>query len=145
MSIQRVVPFLAVADIARSVGFYVDGLGFEIKQQWRPGGELRWCQIEQGGAALMLQQHGPGQHGADKGEGVVLCIFCDDAVALYRRFLANGVAAEEPYVGNALWVTRVVDPDGYKVDFESPTDAAEETTLSQWEAARTAKGMTAHE
>ena len=47
-----------------------------------------------------------------------------------RRFLANGISAEEPYVGNALWVTRVVDPDGYKVDFESPTDAPEEMTLS---------------
>ena len=65
----------------------------------------------------MLQQHGPGQHGDNKGQGVVLCIFCDDAVALYRRFLANGIGAEEPYVGNALWVTRVVDPDGYKGGF----------------------------
>lgn len=145
MSIQRVVPFLAVADIARSVAFYVDGLGFEIKLQWRPSGELRWCHIEQGGATLMLQQHGPGQHGDGKGQGVVLCIFCDDAVALYHRFLANGIAAEEPYVGNALWVTRVVDPDGYKVDFESPTDVPEEMTLSQWEARERGKGIAAHE
>ena len=139
MSIQRVVPFLAVADIARSVAFYVEGLGFEIKLQWRPGGELRWCQIEQDGAALMLQQHRPDQHGDGKGEGVVLCIFCDDAVALYRRFLANGIAAQEPYVGNALWVTRVVDPDGYKIDFESPTDVPEETTLAEWESNKGSK------
>jgi len=29
-----------------------------------------------------------------------------------------------------MWVTAVVDPDGYKIDFESPTDVAEETVLA---------------
>jgi len=29
-----------------------------------------------------------------------------------------------------MWVTSTVDPDGYKLDFESPTDAPEETELS---------------
>jgi hypothetical protein len=32
-----------------------------------------------------------------------------------------------PFVGNRLWVTQLVDPDGYKLDFESPTDVPEET------------------
>jgi hypothetical protein len=32
-----------------------------------------------------------------------------------------------------MWVTILSDPDGYKLDFESPTDAPEEITLSRWE------------
>jgi hypothetical protein len=33
-------------------------------------------------------------------------------------------------VGNGLWVTSVKDPDGYLLDFESPTDTPEETVYS---------------
>lgn len=33
-----------------------------------------------------------------------------------------------------MWVTILSDPDGYKLDFESSTDAPEEMTLSQWES-----------
>jgi lactoylglutathione lyase len=30
-----------------------------------------------------------------------------------------------------MWVVCVVDPDGYKLDFQSPTDAPEETELEE--------------
>ena len=36
-----------------------------------------------------------------------------------------------PFVGNQLWVTTLVDPGGYQIDFESPTDAPEETIYSE--------------
>lgn len=52
---------------------------------------------------------------------------CDDAIALYLQFRARGIAAARPFVGNGFWVTSVTDPDGYKLEFESPTDVAEET------------------
>src|ERR1700678_3479433 len=32
-----------------------------------------------------------------------------------------------PFVGNAMWVTILSDPNGYTLDFESPTDTPEET------------------
>jgi hypothetical protein len=44
--------------------------------------------------------------------------------------IARGAAAKRPFVGNALWVTSVRDPDGYHLDFESPTDVAEDTVYS---------------
>lgn len=138
MSVKEVVPFLAVADMSDSITFYVDGLGFQVTNEWRPEGELRWCQIRLDGAALMLQSYDRADHdrrfSGKKGEGVTLCIFCDDAVDLYHQFTARGIKAEEPFVGNALWVTSVVDPDGYRIDFESPTDVAEETKLSELDA-----------
>ncbi len=52
-------------------------------------------------------------------------------IALYHQFRARGIAAARPFVGNGLWVTSVVDPDGYKVEFESPTDVAEDTEYSE--------------
>ena len=58
---------------------------------------------------------------------------CDDAVGLYHEFLSRGISAQEPFVGNSMWVTRVVDPDGYPLDFESLTDVPEETKLSELE------------
>jgi hypothetical protein len=30
-----------------------------------------------------------------------------------------------------MWVTSLTDPDGYHVDFESPTDVAEDTEYSE--------------
>jgi hypothetical protein len=34
-------------------------------------------------------------------------------------------------VGNRLWVVSLIDPDGYRIDFESPTDAPEESELEE--------------
>jgi len=36
-----------------------------------------------------------------------------------------------PFVGNRLWCVSVVDPDGYKLSFNSPTDAPEESVLTE--------------
>ncbi len=130
--VNEMVPFLMVANMKDALRFYTEGLGFEIEQKWEPDGDIRWCQIRLGGCRLMLQEHRQHAGNPDKGMGVVLCIYCDDALALYDAFTVRGIEPEEPYVGNRLWVTRVVDPDGYKIDFESPTDVAEETKLSEW-------------
>jgi hypothetical protein len=52
---------------------------------------------------------------------------CADAITIYHELIARGISAQRPFVGNGLWVTSVQDPDGYRLDFESPTDVAEET------------------
>jgi hypothetical protein len=31
-----------------------------------------------------------------------------------------------------MWVVAFPDPDGYRLDFESPTDVPEETMYSEW-------------
>ncbi len=134
--VTEVVPFLAVADMRASLAFYVDGLGFSEEARWVDEGVLRWCRLRLGGASLMLQQFRTSGHDArrfasNKGEGVVLCFFCADAVAFYRAVCEQGIAATEPQVGNAMWVTELIDPDGYRLLFESPTDVPEETRLSR--------------
>jgi lactoylglutathione lyase len=52
---------------------------------------------------------------------------CADAVAVYHNAIARGLAVSRPFVGNRLCVTSLTDPDGYRLDFESPTDVAEGT------------------
>lgn len=136
MNVSEVVPFFAVSDMGRSLAFYVDGLGFKMESRWTDEGVLRWCRLQIGDAGLMLQQfktegHDSRQFGENKGEGVSLCFFCEDAVAFYRAIKSREIDAPEPFVSNALWVTSVIDPDGYKLDFESPTDLPEETKLSE--------------
>jgi catechol 2,3-dioxygenase-like lactoylglutathione lyase family enzyme len=126
MAVQKVVPFFWVHDLDRSLRFYVDGLGFAMTRQWVDGGRLRWCWLELGGAALMLQELRNPPEGT-VGTGVSLNFICDDALVLYREFRGRGVDAKTPFVGNGMWVTGIVDPDGYQLFFESPTDEAEET------------------
>ena len=130
-NVRQAVPFLGVADIRASVRFYVDGLGFEKTQEWAPDGALRWCWLQRGGAALMLQEFLPPHAPQEKvGVGVVLCFICDDALAFYREVAARGLDASRPFVGNGMWATTLYDPDGYRLEFESATDVPEETVYS---------------
>ena len=136
MNVEKAVPFFGVLSMDVSLRFYVDGLGFEMKQRWIDEGKLRWCLLELGGAAVMLQEfkgegHEPWMPTGKLGEGVSICFICKDALAFYREVRARGVEAGTPFVGNAMWVTSLRDPDGYRLDFESPTDVAEDTVLTE--------------
>ena len=115
----------------RSLRYYVDGLGFQVAKRWTVDGGIRWCRLELGGAALMLQEFAKRRQNRLKlGEGVSLYFMCKDAVALYQAFRARRLAASEPEVGNAMWFTTLTDPDGYRIHFESATEVAEDTKLS---------------
>ena len=71
------------------------------------------------------------QFSSTKGEGVELFFWCEDAVAIYHEALERGLDASEPRVGNGSWVTHLSDPDGYRISFQSQTDVAEDTKLSE--------------
>lgn len=140
-NVQQAVPFFGVTNMESSLRFYVDGLGFAIKRQWIPEGDehypadgkIRWCWIELGAAAIMLQQFMP-QGGPKEplGTSLSVCFMCEDALALYREFKSRGVqTSKRPFVGNRLWVVPVTDPDGYRLEFESPTDAPEESEVQE--------------
>jgi catechol 2,3-dioxygenase-like lactoylglutathione lyase family enzyme len=135
-NVKQAVPFFLVQDINASIRFYVDGLGYAITHKWIDEGNLRWCWLELGAAALMLQErrddgrHGPATEGK-VGIGVSIYFICNDALAIYRDITSRGIQARRPFVGNRMWVTQTPDPDGYDLFFESPTDVAEETVYSE--------------
>ena len=125
--VSQIVPLLNVADMQRSLRFYVEQLGFKMTNTWIDDGKLRWCWLQLDQAAVMLQEHA---HPEKAGIGVTFNFVCDDALAFYHAFLAKGVAVKRPFVGNGMWVTDLVDPDGYQLSFESTTDAEEDTVYS---------------
>ena len=135
-NVQQAAPFFGVSNLEDSLRFYIDGLGFEMTHQWIDQGKLRWCWLQLGGAAPMLQEfwkegHHAGQPEGKLGSGVTICFVCEDALAIYHQAMARGLQAGRPYVGNRMWVTSMTDPDGYRLDCESPTDVPEETEYSE--------------
>lgn len=139
-NVKQAVPFFGVTHMESSLRFYVDGLGFKIKHQWipdraedNPDGRIRWCWLELGDAAIMLQEFWPGGRPKEMlGTGIHVCFTCGDALALYREFKSRGIQTRQrPFVGNRLWVVPVTDPDGYRIEFASPTDAPEESELEE--------------
>ncbi len=130
MNVKEVVPFLHVTSMERSLRFYIDGLGFTMKHKWVPDGEIRWCWLTLGGASMMLQELTKGSD-AKLGEGVSIVFSCEDALTIYREVTSRGIEASEPQVLNHLWATTLSDPDGYRIEFESPTDVPEDTKLSE--------------
>ena len=66
-NVKQAVPFFGVTSMEASPRFYVDGLGFKMKRRWipdqttgqddyKPDGRIRWCWLELGEAAIMLQE-----------------------------------------------------------------------------------------
>ncbi len=135
-NVKQAVPFFMVSNIEASIRYYVDGLSFEMTNKWIKDGRLRWCWLQRGGAALMLQEFKKeGRHAwvpeGKLGVGVSIYFICEDALALYHEFTSRGIQASRPFVGNGMWVTSLSDPDGYRINFESYTDAPEETEYSE--------------
>ena len=139
-NIKQAVPFFGVMSMDESLRYYVDGLGFKMTNKWIHEGKIRWCWLERGGAALMLQQfwseedeHHSNIPTEKVGVGVSICFICEDALAIYREVRSRGIEASKPFVGNGMWVTSMRDPDGYRLDFESYTDVEEETEYTEEE------------
>jgi uncharacterized glyoxalase superfamily protein PhnB len=134
--VTEVVPFLGVTDMDRSLHFYVTGLGATIDREWLVDGRIRWCRLGLGGAAVMLQEFSPGGVPAGiVGTGQSLNFTCRDALALYDAAHAAGLEPlHEPQVGNGLWELGYADPDGYRINFASPTGLPEELLLSAYRA-----------
>src|SRR4030095_78566 len=135
-NVKQAVPFFAVSHLDTSLHFYLDGLGFEITSKWIDEGKLRWCWLQLGGAALMLQEFKKQGHDfwipeGKVGIGVSIYFTCEDALAIYREVKAKGLHAKTPFVGNNMWVTELTDPDGYRLFFESPTNEPEEKVFSE--------------
>jgi lactoylglutathione lyase len=143
-NVKQAVPFFGVTNMEVSLRFYVDGLGFKMKRWWipdqaddqgdyKPDGRIRWCWLQLGEAAIMLQEFLPERQPKETlGTGVNVCFQCEDALALYREFKSRGIhTRSRPSVGNRLWVVPVADPDGYRMEFSSSTDAPEDTELEE--------------
>lgn len=138
-NIKQAVPFFGVTNMKESLDFCLRVLGFDLKISWPDETDIRWCYMEKGGAAMMLQGRAPDTKGeliakVRSGFDFSVCFFCEDALQIYHEITARGAAASEPFVSNGLWNTEVKDPDGYRLEFESYTKVAEGTRYSELKA-----------
>ena len=128
MTIARLVPELVCTNLAASLAFYVDMLGFRVRYD-RP--EVGFAYLEREGAELMLDELSPGswltgEMSQPFGRGINFQIEVSDVaalrevvresdVAVYREIEDAWYRAADAYVGNRQFVAQ--DPDGYLLRF----------------------------
>ena len=134
-NVKLAVPFFMVKNMRASLEYYIKGLGFKMTYDWHDEkGNVKWCWLEIGKTALMLQEYAPNANVPyqNSNQSISIYFICEDALAIYKDVLSHGITASEPFVGNNMWVVEVNDPDGHKIFFESSTDVPEETKYSDW-------------
>jgi uncharacterized glyoxalase superfamily protein PhnB len=112
---QTVIPQLRITNAARSLAFYVEGLGFIVdwKHQFEPGFPL-FCQATRAGQTIFLTEHS-----GDCQVGGAVYFNVPDASACHAQFSKNGIVATNP-LANTPWGTCefvLTDPDGNRLRF----------------------------
>jgi catechol 2,3-dioxygenase-like lactoylglutathione lyase family enzyme len=120
-----IAPVFRVADLARSMAFYRDRLGFEVEFNY----ENFYASVCRDHCHVHLKCAPPAprdQAALERAEDLDACITVIDAAALSSSFAGAGVAFAVPLrtvpYGTEFYVR---DPDGYVLGFIQP--AAEET------------------
>jgi glyoxylase I family protein len=130
--LRGMTPLISVFDMATSLRFYRDVLGFTVHRTSAPdrGDAAGWCWLKHGDIDLMLNtaydpDERPAQpDGARFGGHRDTCLYfgCPDVDAMYAFLKASVPNVKPPeiaYYGmKQLYVT---DPDGYNVCFQWPT------------------------
>ena len=107
---ENAVPILNVADMAASVRYYVEALGFR-NADW---GNENFTSVNRDGAAIYLCRAGQGRPGTWVWIGV------EDAAAVYEEYRASGARVRRG-LRNFPWAyeLQVEDPDGHVLRFGS--------------------------
>lgn len=127
MQINRMMPLLNVEDVAQSLAFYVDALGFEVVETIAPEGTPIFAMIRRDGVEIMINT----PDGADSASRrlatsyheTVLYFDIDDAPAFHAVLTAAGQKpgpVERQMYGVDEFTIR--DPDGYELAFANRVD-----------------------
>jgi predicted enzyme related to lactoylglutathione lyase len=110
--VSRLIPFVHVEDVERSIAFYYH-LGFIVASVYKYRGTLVWAELRSEGAELMVSTDGDSIEPA--GQGVLFYLYSDDLAALREQLLANGIHVGEIEDGTPgpSQEMRLTDPDGY--------------------------------
>jgi len=124
LSLATASPSFTVGDLAKSVAWYTDVVGFVLEERWEEGGVMVGAQLRAGKVRFFVGQD-DWKKGRDrkKGEGFrVYCQTTQDLDALARRIVARGGTLDyEPRM--QPWGSRdfgVTDPDGFKFTIATP-------------------------
>jgi predicted lactoylglutathione lyase len=111
-AVECIIPILSVKDLAASVRFYVEVLGFSL--DWGGDDVSTMASVSRDGRAIMLCQQSQGQ------PGTWIWIGVEDIEPLYRQYAAHGARFQEPPTSYPwAYEMRVEDPDGHVLRFGS--------------------------
>ena len=127
LNAQSLEAALTVKDLARSVEWYTQTLGFGVDRRHEREGRLLAVSLQAGSVRLLLAQD-DGARGMDrvKGEGLSLQITTtQDVDAIAARIQAEGWELDTPPVTgpHGLRVFRLRDPDGFRLTVSSAAPA----------------------
>ena len=109
---------LTADDVEASSKFYVDGLGFHVKQRWEENGKLLGLELVAGSCMIGLSQD-DWKKGRDRTKGVGLSIYAESTQGvdkLAERLRARGVDFEGPTTTEWGWrQVSAKDPDGFRI------------------------------
>lgn len=116
-------PSFTVNDLAKSIAFYRDGIGFVQREEWKNDGKLVGVGLRAGTVEIFLSQD-DGAKGWDRKKGVACSVSfitaqkVDDVAARLKK--AGYSLLSEPT--NMPWGSRafrVADPDGFLIGISS--------------------------
>ena len=121
-SVTYIAPVFRVADLAKSIAFYRERLGFEVEFNY----ENFYASVWRDGCRVHLQcaPATPRDQAAfEREERIDVCVGVTDAAALSSAFSAKGADFSMPLrkmpYGTEFYVR---DPDGYVLGFIQPAD-----------------------
>ena len=120
---QGSIPILSVKDVAASIRYYVDCLGF--KKHWEWGDPPTFAAVTRDAVEIYLCKDTQGH------PGTWVYVAVEDVDALYAELLASGAEIRQPPT-NLPWHMRelnVADLDGHRIRFGTPTSAPPSGTL----------------
>ena len=119
LRLRAFTPGFTVNDIARSVAWYRDVLGFIVADEWRDKGVLRGAEMKAGTVTLFLGQD-DWKKGTGRSKGAGFRLYCTTAQDVDRLAALvksrGGVLVHEPQT--QPWGERdfgLVDPDGFNL------------------------------
>jgi len=122
--VSSCIPIIPCADLAKSLRFWVDGLGFGVESEMRDEGRLTFCMLRSGSLRFMLNRRGGDAGTPAGGEGIRLYWAPADLVEARQRLQSLGFDAsdivERDYGQTEFFLT---DVDGHSHCFGVPTNA----------------------
>lgn len=125
IDMRGLCPLIQVYDMATSLRFYRDLMGFEVIERSQESDDCGWCRLRSaGGAELMLntaydEGERPAEPDRERTIGHMdtgLFIGCPEVDAAYEYLKAKGVACEKPKVARyGMKQLYLKDPDGYGI------------------------------
>lgn len=123
LRLHKLMPALTVNDLAASVAWYRDVMGFVVGEEMRREGEVVAAVLKAGSVDVLLGQD-DFQKGRDRKKGVGLRLYCEtrqDVDALAAAVTSRGGELAQPPTDQP-WGARdfaVVDPDGFALSISS--------------------------